>query len=79
LSLYQVILQRFNLTTVPYGECIGQGWATSVLEGHCPTEFSFNTIQTHLNKIIEVFRITRKLQAGDFFRVGAIAAFQAGF
>jgi len=33
-------------------------------------KFIFNTI-THLNKPIKVFGITRKLQAGDFFRVGA--------
>jgi len=38
---------------------IEQGWATSVLEGHCPTEFSFNPNQTHMNKLIKVFRITR--------------------
>jgi len=31
------------------------------------SEFSFNPDQTHLNKLIEVLRITRKLQAGDFF------------
>jgi len=42
---------------------ITQGWATSVLEGHCPTEFTFN-------QLIKVFRITRKLQAVDL-RVGA--------
>jgi len=47
---------------------ITQGWATSVLEGHCPTEFSFNPNQTH--QLIKVFRITRKLQAVDL-RVGA--------
>jgi len=46
---------------------LNQGWATSVLEGHCPTEFSFNPNQTHQNKLIKAFRITRKLQAGDFF------------
>jgi len=48
-----------------------QGWATLVMEDHCPTEFSFNPNETNLNKLIEVFRIARKLQAGDFFRVGA--------
>jgi len=35
--------------------------------GNCPTEFSFNPNQTLLNKLTGVFRITRKLKAGDFF------------
>ncbi len=29
-------------------------------------EFSSNPNHTHLNKLIKVFRITRKLQASDF-------------
>ncbi len=43
-----------------------QGWATSVLEGRCPAEFSSNPNQTHMNKLINVFKITRKLQTGVF-------------
>jgi len=31
------------------------------LEVHCPAEFCSNPNQTHLNKLIKVFRITRKL------------------
>ncbi len=48
--------------------CLGlrQGLATSVLEGRCPVEFSSNPNQTHLKKLIDVFKITRKLQAGVF-------------
>ncbi len=34
-----------------------------------PVEFSSNPNQTHLNKLIKVFRITR-LQAGEFFFQG---------
>ncbi len=41
------------------------GLATSVLEGRCPAEFSTNPNQTpNLKKLINVFKITRKLQAG---------------
>jgi len=36
------------------------------LEIHCPADFSSNPNQTHLNKLIEVFRINRKIQAGEF-------------
>ncbi len=43
---------------------LDQGWATSVLEGHCLAEFSSNPNQTHLKKLISVFKITSKLQAG---------------
>jgi len=32
------------------------------LEGHCPAEFSSNPDQTHLSKLIKVFRITRNSQ-----------------
>ncbi len=39
--------------------------ATSVLECRCPLEFSSNPNQTHLNKLIKVFRITR--DTGRFF------------
>ncbi len=43
-----------------------QGQATSVLEGQCPAEFSSNPNQAHMKKLINVFKITRKLQAGVF-------------
>ncbi len=35
-------------------------------EGRCPAEFSSNPNQTHLKKLIKVFKITGKLQAGVF-------------
>jgi len=54
----------YNNSQYPVSK-IDQRWATSVLEGHCPTKFSFNPNQTHLNKLIKVFRIRW------FFRVGA--------
>ncbi len=41
---------------------VGQGWATSVLEGHCLTEFSSNPNKTQMNKLISVFKTIRKLQ-----------------
>ncbi len=34
--------------------------------GTCPAEFSSTPNQTHLTKLINVFKITRKLQAGVF-------------
>ncbi len=43
-----------------------QGFSTLVLEGHCPANFSSNPNQTHLNQLIKMFRITSKLQAGEF-------------
>ncbi len=43
-----------------------QGWWTSVLESRSSAEFCFNPNQTHLNKLIKAWRVTRKLQAGEF-------------
>jgi len=43
-----------------------QGFSNSVLEGHCPAEFSSNTDQTHRSKLIKVFRITRNSQVCVF-------------
>ncbi len=45
---------------------LDQGWATSDLEGRCPAEFRSNPNQTHLNQLIKVFKITRKLPADVF-------------
>ncbi len=45
---------------------IEQAFLTLVLEGHCPANFSSNPNQTHLNQLIKLFRITSKLQAGEF-------------
>ncbi len=33
---------------------------------HFPAEFSSNPNQTHLNMLINVFRIIRKLQEGEY-------------
>jgi len=43
-------------------------YEAGVLEGHCPAEFSSksNPDQTHLSKLIKVFRITRNSQVGVF-------------
>ncbi len=43
-----------------------QGWRTLVLESHSPADFCFNPNQTHLKNLIKVWRVTRKLQAGEF-------------
>ncbi len=43
-----------------------QAFSALALEVHFPAEFRSNPDQTHLNKLIKVFRITRKLQAGSF-------------
>ncbi len=48
---------------------IGHPWSRTGLGnfgpgGHCPAEFSSNPNQTYLNKLINVFKTTRKLQAG---------------
>ncbi len=45
---------------------LDQALSTLVLEGHCPANFSSNPNQTHLNQLIKLFRITSKLQAGEF-------------
>ncbi len=41
---------------------IYHSYSSSVLDNHCPAEFSSYPDQTHLNKLINVFQITRKLQ-----------------
>ncbi len=43
-----------------------QEFSTLVLKVHFPAEFHSNTNQTHLNKLIKVFRIDRQLQAGEY-------------
>jgi len=57
----------------PYFTCthyvskfLKQRWSNSVLQGYCPAEFSSKPNKTHPNKLINVFRVTRKLQAGEF-------------
>ncbi len=45
---------------------LDQGSLTLDLEVHFPAEFSSNPNQTHLNKLIKVFRINTKLQAAVF-------------
>ncbi len=44
---------------------IEQRWRTSVLESRSPAEFCFNPNQTHLSKLVNVWNVTRKLQAGE--------------
>ncbi len=44
-------------------DVVEQGWATLILEGRVPAEFSSNPNQTHLNQLIKVFR----MQLGIFF------------
>ncbi len=44
-------------------QSIEQGSPTLDLEIHCPAEFSTNPNQTHLNKLIKIFRITTNSQA----------------
>ncbi len=43
-----------------------KGFSALALEVHFPAEFRCNPNQTHVNKTIKIFRITRKLQAGEF-------------
>lgn len=51
---------------------LDQGWAALALKIHFPTEFCCNLDQTHLNKLISVFRNYRKLQAWiSLIRAGA--------
>ncbi len=59
-------LEVLNMSLQSRTQTLDQGWATSVLEGRCPAEFSSNPNQTHLKQLINVFKITRKLQAGVF-------------
>ncbi len=44
-------------------KCLHQGFSTLVLEVHFPAGFISNPNQTHLNKLIKVFKITITLQA----------------
>lgn len=46
------------------------------LEGRCPAELSFYPNQSHLNKLIKVFKVTRKLRIGD---LATSAAFLRGY
>ncbi len=56
-----------NLMTTVFEITSLLNWiGNSVLECRCPAEFSSNPNQTHLKKLINVFEITRKLQAGVF-------------
>ncbi len=43
-----------------FGHWLVQGFSTLALKVHFPAEFSSNPNQTHLNKLIKLFRITRK-------------------
>ncbi len=45
---------------------LAQGSSNLDLESHFPAEFSCNPNQTHLNMLINVFRIIRKSQTGEF-------------
>ncbi len=52
-----------------YSYYIEETFSTLPLKVHFPAEFSSNLDQIHLNKLIKVFRITRKLQVGVFDQV----------
>jgi len=56
--LTKTVIMLHHTTSLIVNYCL-QGWSTPVLEGHCPAEFSFNPNYTHLNKLINVFRITK--------------------
>ncbi len=43
-----------------------QGYSNLAREIHFPAEFSSNPNQTHLSMLIDVFRIIRKSQLGEF-------------
>lgn len=42
------------------------GFSALALEIHYISEFISNPNKTHLNKLIRIFRITRKLQGGEY-------------
>ncbi len=42
--------------------CIQTSGQNLFLDGHFPAEFSANSNQTHLNQLIELFRLTRIFQ-----------------
>jgi len=44
MHLYVALSQSFQLYHITYVE---QGWATPVMKGHCPTEFSSNFEKYH--------------------------------
>ncbi len=43
-----------------------QGYSNLAREVHFPAEFSPNPNQTHLSMLVNVFRIIRKSQVGEF-------------
>ncbi len=43
---------NFSYPSSVEADTLKQGWATSVLEGHCPAEFRSNPNQIHLDKLI---------------------------
>ncbi len=45
---------------------IVQGYSNLAREIHLPAEFSSNPNQTYLSMLINVFRIIRKSQVGEF-------------
>ncbi len=47
-------------------DSLRQGYSNLVCEIHFPAEFSSNPTQTHLSMLINVFRIIRKSQVGEF-------------
>jgi len=60
---------RLSNTLATIHNTLIQGWANSVLEGHCPAEFSSNSNQIHLNQLVIVFKLTRatgEVKAGEF-------------
>ncbi len=57
---------------------IGQGSSNLAHEIHFPVEFRSNLNQTHLSMLINVFRIIRKSQLGNFDQVVAKLCFKVG-
>ncbi len=49
-----------------YKGTLKQGSSNLAHEIHFPAEFSCNPNKTHLNMLINVFRIIRKSQTGEF-------------
>ncbi len=59
-------MERNYYTEMYFTDKLGQEYSNLACEIHFPASFSSNPNQTHLSMLINVFRIIRKSQEGEF-------------